>query len=49
MLQQSHVATTPGVDFDPFHGKNFIRFSYARSADDMREAVQRIALWLRSG
>ena len=49
MLQQAHVATTPGVDFDPFHGKNFIRFSYARSADDMREAVQRIALWLRSG
>ena len=49
MLQQSHVATTPGVDFDPFHGKNFIRFSYARSADDMREAVQRIARWLRSG
>ena len=49
MLQQSYVATTPGVDFDPFHGKNFIRFSYARSADDMREAVQRIALWLRSG
>ena len=48
MLQQSHVATTPGVDFDPFHGKNFIRFSYARSADDMREAVQRIARWLRS-
>src|SRR6516225_7408017 len=49
MLQQSYVATTPGVDFDPFHGKNFIRFSYARSADDMREAVQRIARWLRSG
>ena len=49
MLQQSHVATTPGVDFDPFHGKNFIRFSYARSAEEMREAVQRIARWLRSG
>jgi aspartate/methionine/tyrosine aminotransferase len=49
MLQQAHVATTPGVDFDPFHGKNFIRFSYARSAEEMREAVQRIARWLRSG
>jgi aspartate/methionine/tyrosine aminotransferase len=48
MLEQAHVAVTPGVDFDPFHGKNFIRFSYARSADDMREAVQRIARWLRS-
>ena len=48
MLEQAHVATTPGVDFDPFQGKNFIRFSYARSADDMREAVQRIARWLQT-
>jgi aspartate/methionine/tyrosine aminotransferase len=46
MLEEAHVAATPGVDFDPFHGKNFIRFSYARSADDMREAVARIARWL---
>jgi aspartate/methionine/tyrosine aminotransferase len=46
MLEKAQVAATPGVDFDPFHGKNFIRFSYARSADDMREAVMRIARWL---
>jgi aspartate/methionine/tyrosine aminotransferase len=46
MLEQAHVAATPGVDFDPFHGKQFIRFSYARSADEMREAVARIARWL---
>lgn len=47
MLEEAHVAATPGVDFDPFHGRNFVRFSYARSADDMREAVDRIARWLR--
>jgi aspartate/methionine/tyrosine aminotransferase len=46
MLEEAHVAATPGVDFDPFHGKNFIRFSYARSEGDMREAVARIARWL---
>ena len=46
MLEQAHVAATPGVDFDPFHGREFIRFSYARSADEMREAVARIARWL---
>jgi aspartate/methionine/tyrosine aminotransferase len=46
MLEQAHVAATPGIDFDPFHGRNFIRFSYARSADEMREAVARIARWL---
>jgi aspartate/methionine/tyrosine aminotransferase len=48
MLEKAHVAATPGVDFDPFHGRNFIRFSYARSADDMREAVTRIAHWLKA-
>jgi aspartate/methionine/tyrosine aminotransferase len=46
MLEQAHVAATPGVDFDPVHGRAFIRFSYARSADEMREAVTRIARWL---
>jgi aspartate/methionine/tyrosine aminotransferase len=46
LLEKAHVAATPGVDFDPFHGRRFIRFSYARSADDMREAVTRIARWL---
>ena len=46
MLEQAHVAATPGVDFDPVHGRAFIRFSYARSAEDMREAVARIARWL---
>jgi aspartate/methionine/tyrosine aminotransferase len=46
MLEKAHVAATPGVDFDPVHGRAFIRFSYARSADEMREAVARIARWL---
>ncbi len=46
MLEKAQVAATPGVDFDPFHGRQFIRFSYARSADEMREAVARIARWL---
>jgi aspartate/methionine/tyrosine aminotransferase len=47
MLEKAHVAATPGVDFDPIHGRSFIRFSYARSADEMREAVDRIAHWLK--
>jgi aspartate/methionine/tyrosine aminotransferase len=46
MLEQAHVAATPGIDFDPVHGRRFIRFSYARSADDLREAIARIAKWL---
>jgi aspartate/methionine/tyrosine aminotransferase len=47
MLEEAGVAATPGIDFDPVHGGNFIRFCYARSAADMREAVQRIGGWLR--
>src|SRR3954447_4873081 len=46
MLEKAHVAATPGVDFDPVHGRSFIRLSYARSADEMREAVARLARWL---
>src|SRR5437762_2985275 len=46
MLEKTHVAATPGVDFDPVHGRAFIRFCYSRSADEMREAVARIARWL---
>ena len=46
MLEQAHVAATPGIDFDPVQGHRFIRFSYARSAADMREAVARLAKWL---
>jgi aspartate/methionine/tyrosine aminotransferase len=47
MLEQAGVAATPGIDFDPVHGREFMRFSYARSSADMREAVERIGAWLR--
>ena len=36
LLQEAHVAATPGVDFDPVHGNKFIRLCYAGSAADMR-------------
>jgi aspartate/methionine/tyrosine aminotransferase len=49
MLEQAGVAATPGVDFDPLHGKEFLRFCYAGSASDMREAVERIGDWLKRG
>jgi aspartate/methionine/tyrosine aminotransferase len=47
MLDEAGVAATPGIDFDPTRGGNFIRFCYARSSADMREAVERIGGWLR--
>jgi aspartate/methionine/tyrosine aminotransferase len=49
LLQDAHVAATPGVDFDPTSGHHFIRFCYAGSSADMREAVERIGGWLKRG
>ena len=47
MLEQAGVAATPGVDFDPVHGRHSIRFCYAGSAAEMHEAVERIGGWLK--
>jgi aspartate/methionine/tyrosine aminotransferase len=47
MLNEASVAATPGIDFDPVNGKHFLRFCYAGSAAEMREAVGRINNWLR--
>jgi aspartate/methionine/tyrosine aminotransferase len=47
LLEEAHVAATPGVDFDPNNGSHFVRFSYAGSSADMNEAVERIGAWLR--
>jgi aspartate/methionine/tyrosine aminotransferase len=46
MLEEAGVATTSGIDFDPVRGHHFIRFCYAGSAPEMREAVDRIGGWL---
>ena len=47
MLAEAHVAVTPGLDFDPVHGREFIRLSYAGSRAETQDAVQRIGRWLR--
>ena len=46
MLEEAGVAATPGIDFDPLHGRQFVRLCYAGSRDDMHEAVTRIGDWL---
>ena len=47
MLEEAHIAATPGADFDPVRGKRFIRFCYAGSAAEMHEAVARLGRWLK--
>jgi len=46
ILQDTGVAMTPGVDFDPERGKTHMRLSYAGSAAAMTQAVQRLSGWL---
>lgn len=48
MLEQAGVATTPGVDFDPIHGRQYLRLCYAGSRDEMHDAVERIGGWLKT-
>ena len=49
LLDEAGVAATPGVDFDPHRGHHFLRLSYAGAAAEMKEAVERIAGFLKKG
>ncbi|TCT02936.1 pyridoxal phosphate-dependent aminotransferase [Aquabacter spiritensis] len=49
LLDSAHVAATPGVDFDPYRGHDFLRFCYAGSPAEMHEAVARIGNFLKAG
>ena len=48
MLNEARVAATPGVDFDPFNGHKFMRFSFAGTEADMIAACDRLAAWRRA-
>jgi aspartate/methionine/tyrosine aminotransferase len=47
MLDEAGVAATPGVDFDAREGSHYLRLSFAGSEEDCREAVRRLAGWMR--
>ena len=45
LLRDTGVATAPGVDFDPVNGRRFMRFSFAVSTAEVREALDRMRPW----
>jgi aspartate/methionine/tyrosine aminotransferase len=47
MLAEAGVAATPGPDFDRARGHGTMRFSFAGTEADMREAMDRLERWLR--
>ncbi len=46
MLAEAGVAATPGPDFDRARGHGTLRFSFAGTEADMREAMDRLGRWL---
>jgi len=46
MLHEAGVAATPGVDFDPVHGAEYTRFSFAGAFEDMEQALAQLKDWL---
>ncbi|QYX55329.1 pyridoxal phosphate-dependent aminotransferase [Roseovarius sp. SCSIO 43702] len=46
ILREAGVAVTPGLDFDPERGHGTIRFSYARSTEDIREGLRRLEAFM---
>lgn len=47
MLDETGVAATPGLDFDPARGAHFMRFSYSGTTASMAEAARRLREWKR--
>ncbi len=46
MLDEAGVAATPGRDFDPIHGDDWVRLSFAGSIRDIAEGARRLKEWL---
>lgn len=45
LLQDTGIATAPGVDFDPIDGRHFMRISFAVSTAEIEEALARVTPW----
>ena len=45
MLEETGVATTPGIDFDPRRGHGYIRISFAGDPADIAAAAERLIDW----
>ncbi len=48
LLEETGIAATPGLDFDPVHGHRYVRFSFAASEEVVAEACRRLVPWLRA-
>lgn len=47
LLENIHIATTPGVDFGTNGTNHYLRFAYTRSIEHMSEGVERLKNYLK--
>ena len=47
ILNETGVAITPGVDFDPDRGNRYVRFSFAESLEQVEGAAAALVNWSR--
>jgi aspartate/methionine/tyrosine aminotransferase len=46
LLDETGVATAPGIDFDTRRGNEFVRLSFAGSTEEISEGLERLGVWL---
>lgn len=46
LLQDIHVAVTPGIDFGDNRTNQYIRFAYTKSIEHMQEGIERLKIYL---
>ena len=46
LLEQAHVAITPGIDFGEHQAARYVRFAYTQRIDKLQQALDRLAKFL---
>lgn len=48
LLENAHVAITPGIDFGEFKAGEYVRFAYTQNIEKLQQALDRIGYFLSS-
>lgn len=49
LLEQAHVAITPGIDFGDYQANLYVRFAYTQNIEILQQALERMRKFLTSG
>lgn len=48
LLEEDHIAATPGADFSRFDAQRYVRFSYTTGRERIEQALERLARRIRA-